>query len=81
MVTSGSRLLPAATRRGDEEIRKKLTTVLSRAPKFAALLCRRSCHQACPLGGTVDSWVPYELWRDSCTCPGADPVRQQMGGR
>jgi hypothetical protein len=46
--------------------------------EFGTVLCRCSCHDACPLAGTGRWAVPFKLWRDSCTCPGADRARQRM---
>jgi len=42
------------------------------------LLCRCSCHAECALGGTRRRAVPFTVWRDSCTCPGADRARQRI---
>lgn len=46
--------------------------------EFGTALCRCSCHSICPLGGTSRWFVPFKVWRDSCTCPGADRTRQRM---
>jgi hypothetical protein len=46
--------------------------------EFGTLLCQCPCHDACPLGSTGHGTAPFKVWRDSCTCPGADRARQRM---
>lgn len=46
--------------------------------EFGIALCQCSCHRICPLAGTSRWSVPFKIWRDSCTCPGADRARQRM---
>ena len=46
--------------------------------EFGVGLFRCSCHSSCPLGRTSRMAVPFKLWRESCTCAGANRVRQQM---
>jgi hypothetical protein len=44
--------------------------------EFGTALCQCSCHRSCPVSGS--RWfVPFKVWRDSCTCPGADGARQR----
>lgn len=45
---------------------------------FQCFLCRCSCHAECALGSTRRRAVPFKVWRDSCTCPGADRARQRI---
>jgi len=44
--------------------------------EFGAGLCPCSCHSSCPAtpaGKRIT--VPFKVWRESCTCPGADAER------
>jgi hypothetical protein len=45
--------------------------------EFGAALCRCSCHARCPLAGNRGA-VPFKQWRESCTCPGAEQMREHM---
>jgi hypothetical protein len=50
--------------------------------EFGEVLCRCSCHSACPLAGQ-DNVSPRD-WSDSCSCPGAEREREaeaRRGGR
>ena len=39
------------------------------------LLCRCACHEACPLARRKLDGVPVTVWRQRCTCPGAEQAR------
>src|SRR5690348_11052271 len=43
--------------------------------EFGALLCRCTCHSACPvIAAGRRMTVPWNVWYRSCTCPGSDGV-------
>lgn len=42
------------------------------------MLCRCSCHRACPLARRKEA-VPVALWRRCCACPGAAQARTTQG--
>lgn len=47
--------------------------------EFGAGLCPCSCHSSCsatPAGKRLT--VPFKVWRESCTCPGADAERHRL---
>jgi hypothetical protein len=46
-------------------------------PEFGASLCRCSCHAGCPVTGRRLA-VPFKVWRESCTCQGAEHERQRL---
>lgn len=46
-------------------------------PEFGASLCRCSCHAGCPVTGRRLA-VPFKVWRESCSCPGAEHERQRV---
>jgi hypothetical protein len=42
-------------------------------------LCPCSCHSACPVAlADKRITVPFKTWRESCTCPGAEPERRRL---
>lgn len=47
--------------------------------ELGARLCPCSCHSSCPvtLSGKRMT-VPLKTWRESCTCPGAEPERRRL---
>jgi hypothetical protein len=46
-------------------------------PEFGASLCRCSCHAGCPVTSRRLA-VPFKVWRESCTCPGAEQEKQRL---
>jgi hypothetical protein len=48
--------------------------------EFGAVLCKCECHSSCPVTGPQAA-IPERTWRESCTCPGAEQVRQALGRR
>jgi hypothetical protein len=42
------------------------------------LLCRCSCHRACPLARRKEA-VAVTAWRQRCSCPGAEQARHGQG--
>jgi hypothetical protein len=46
-------------------------------PEFGASLCRCSCHAGCPVTSRRLA-VPFKVWRESCSCPGAEHERQRL---
>jgi hypothetical protein len=49
--------------------------------EFGAGLCPCSCHASCPATPAGKRMtVPFKVWRESCTCPGADAERHRLDG-
>ncbi len=47
--------------------------------EFGAGLCPCTCHSPCPVAtGGKRLTVPPEVWRESCTCPGAEQERRRL---
>jgi hypothetical protein len=47
--------------------------------EFGAGLCPCTCHASCPVAtGGKRLTVPAEIWRESCTCPGAGQERRRL---
>jgi hypothetical protein len=47
--------------------------------EFGAGLCPCTCHSSCPVAaGGKRLTVPPEVWRESCTCPGAGQERRRL---
>jgi hypothetical protein len=42
--------------------------------EFGVMVCKCACHSSCPISGSRLA-VPERTWRETCTCPGADPER------
>jgi len=42
--------------------------------EFGGLLCQCDCHSSCPVVGNRGS-VSIPVWRELCTCPGAEAER------
>jgi hypothetical protein len=48
-------------------------------PEFGAGLCPCACHSPCPVATRGKRMtVPTEVWRESCTCPGAEQERRRL---
>lgn len=45
--------------------------------EFGAALCRCPCHAGCPVTDRRLA-VPFKVWRESCSCPGAERERQRL---
>jgi len=43
-----------------------------------AFLCTCLCHDSCPVADQTRLTVPFRVWRDRCTCAGADAARQRF---
>lgn len=43
------------------------------------LLCSCACHEACQLARRKLDGVPVTVWRQRCTCPGAEQARTTQG--
>lgn len=47
--------------------------------EFGVGLCPCSCHSSCPATPAGKRLtVPFTVWRESCTCPGADAERRRL---
>jgi hypothetical protein len=47
--------------------------------EFGAGLCPCSCHSSCPATPAGKRMtVPFKVWRESCTCPGAHAERHRL---
>jgi hypothetical protein len=40
-------------------------------------LCKCECHSSCPVTSNRTT-VPAQIWRESCTCPGAEDKRSRL---
>ena len=50
--------------------------------EFGAGLCPCACHSPCPVAARGKRLtVPTEVWRESCTCPGAEHARRRSRAR
>jgi hypothetical protein len=50
-----------------------------RRVEFGAGLCPCACHSSCPVAIQGNRMtVPARTWRESCTCPGAEPERRRL---
>lgn len=47
-------------------------------PESTIILCRCSCHKACPLARRKEA-VPVTAWQQRCACPGAEHARTTQG--
>lgn len=43
-----------------------------------AILCRCHCHSSCPVASEKNTVGDDQVWRQSCTCPGAEAMRRML---
>ena len=77
-ATGRSRACTGDAHQACGHVRVASPAVPGRRAESSIMLCRCSCHRACPLSGRKEA-VPVTAWQRRCACPGLEHERTSQG--